>query len=603
MKSLMLLWSKLALDCASRCCTDATMDIKTVQDRSICEGLSFFTITLPKIAEDLQKGLEQSFVDRRLFSGFRGRGELPLFLGGFLDLIFDRTSGALLHLPSIDAIASVRQLSLTFSKLELPCSDARERAAFRQFMQCEQDVKQIDRSLGSLSDFHRISSLLFAGVFTEVDRKVFNGEIVPKHGPGATADKLRANAKYLQSTWTRRLDEYFPVAEYLLPSPSYWEDLDAVDILEPGAEMPVKVISVPKTLKTPRIIAVEPTAMQYAQQGIAEAIVFSLEHDSPLIRKDHILGMIGFADQEVNQRLSCQGSSLGDLATLDLKEASDRVSNQLVRTMLCHHPHLMGAVDACRSRRADVPGYGVIRLSKFASMGSALTFPIEAMVFLTLVFVGIERELNAQLTRNDILSFKGQVRVYGDDLIVPVPFVPSVISVLEDFGLLVNRNKSFWNGKFRESCGKEYYDGFDVSVVKFRRIFPTKRMHVQEIQSLVAFRNLLYLRGYWSVCQWLDQIIRKILKYFPVILPESPGIGRLSFLGYQSERDNPYLFRPEVRAWVVSPVIPSSPLSGAGALLKYFLKRGSLPSADREHLERAGRPHAVNIKLRWVSAV
>jgi len=122
-------------------------------------------------------------------------------------------------------------------------------------------------------------------------------------------------------------------------------------------------------------------------------------------------------------------------------------------------------------------------------MGSALTFPIESMVFLTIVFLAKEEELRRPLTRKDIKSLRGQVRIYGDDIIVPIGLVPAVVRLLEAFGLKVNQNKSFWNAKFRESCGGDYYQGHDVTVVRLRSLFPTNRKHALEMASTVSFRN------------------------------------------------------------------------------------------------------------------
>jgi hypothetical protein len=222
------------------------------------------------------------------------------------------------------------------------------------------------------------------------------------------------------------------------------------------------------------------------------------------------------------------------------------------------------------------------------------------MVFLTLIFLGIEQELNTRFTRRtDFLKFSGRVRVYGDDLIVPVDSVHSVIHSLEHFGARVGVAKSFWIGRFRESCGKEYYDGNDVSVVKFRRMFPASRQDGPGCISLVSFRNQLYKAGNWETVAYLDKLIRKVLSHFPVVDESSPVLGRTSFLGYKPERQCVYLHRPLVRGYVSESTIPKNSLSDSGALLKYFLKRGRQPSADRKHLERSGRPLAVNIKLRW----
>jgi hypothetical protein len=335
-----------------------------------------------------------------------------------------------------------------------------------------------------------MSNLLFESMWTRVDRDVYYDHILPKHGPGAVADKLTSNGKYRNRLWTSRLQRVFPVDRYLIPNHHFTDVLDEVDILEPGAEIPVRVITVPKTLKTPRIIAIEPTCMQYTQQALLRSILEAFYRDELLSQ------LIGFDDQVPNQQLARQGSIDRRTATLDLSEASDRVSNQLVMRMTDRWPLLQEAIQASRSRRADVPGYGVVRLAKFASMGSALCFPMEAFVFTTLIFLGIQRSLNRPLTKKDIKSFLGSVRVYGDDLIVPVDHVHTIVNTLEHFGARVGADKSFWTGGFRESCGKEYFNGRDVSITRVRQVLPSTMADVTEVISTVSLRNQLYTSGY-----------------------------------------------------------------------------------------------------------
>jgi hypothetical protein len=593
-KSLTLLWQLVLDELGTLCHTSTIHDYKTAMNRSKHEGSSFYTITLPAFGSDFQKSLDEERVDPTLFTGFRFRGGLPLFLGGFLDRVFDRGTGRLLDEPCIDSIYAIRQLTLMFSKILLPCSDRREQAAIQQYIKCEQEIRISEQNTPRelLSEFKRMSLMLFGDVLSNLDKDVYEGAIIPKHGPGATADRTRGNAKYDQQEWPERFDEYFPYGEFAIPNWRYRYLLDQTVFLEPGAERPVRVITVPKTLKTPRIIAIEPTCMQYAQQGIMEMLVDYITHD-------RIVGnIVGFDDQENNHLLAQKGSLTGAFATLDLSEASDRVSNQHVRLMLSNHPHLLGAVDACRSRKADVNGK-TIRLSKFASMGSALTFPIEAMVFTTLVFVGIQRALNRPLTRNHLYQLRDKVRVYGDDLIIPKDSVYSVIEVLEAFGSRVNIDKSFWNGKFRESCGREYYSGEDVSIVRCRRMLPTSRRDVPEVISLVSMRNQFYFAGLWRVASELDRVIVGLLKHFPTVHPSSPLLGRHTLLEYETTRMDSDTHSPLVKGYCVKSKPPVSIASGEGALLKWFLKRGEEPIADRNHLERFGRPDAVDIKLRW----
>jgi hypothetical protein len=594
MKSLTKFLREVLRETGTWCHTSTIADYKTVCDRVDHEGLSFLTITLPDFGKAFERSLDQGKVDSSLFTGFRFKDGLPLFLGGFLCQVFNRGSGTLLDTPSIDAIRAIRQITLLFGKIGIECSEKRRLKALRQYVQCELDVQRFDNELKSedFSEFKSVGRVLWSQLFSDLDLLAYNGELLPKHGPGSTADGLHGNAKYNQQEWTDRLEELFPSWEYLASSWSGYNSLAALKIHEPGQERPVKVITVPKTLKTPRIIAEEPTAMQYVQQGI-------LEQWRKLVDRDDFLEqLVGIEFQEPNQLLAREGSVSGSLATLDLSEASDRVSNQHVMGLLENHPWLRMAVSSCRSTKADVSDLGVlIPLSKFASMGSALCFPFEAMVFATVVYMGIGRALNVPVTRKLTREFAGKVRVYGDDIIVPVNCVDSVISCLNLFGFKVNYSKSFWTGKFRESCGKEYYDGHDVSIVRVRSVFPTSRKQPVELVKTVALRNLLFEAGFSSTVNYLDTFIEKLIP-FPVVERTSSALGRWSYESFRSERMHPDLQTPLVKAAYYRTVLPSSRLDGYGALMKFFLRRGDEPFEAR-HLLVAGRPVSGDIKTRW----
>jgi len=485
-----------------------------------------------------------------------------------------------------------------FGKMKLDCTPQRVAAAYDEYLECEKEVKE-NYGRRSFTDFQRVSTLLFGSVLAKVDGDIYRGNIKPKHGPGATADSLYGNQKYRQTTWPCRLERYFPYVGTVLPSASYYDVLDEVDFLEPGNEIPVKVIAVPKTMKTPRIIAAEPTAMQYAQQGLARLIVEGIEGS-------YLDSFIGFDDQAPNQRMAREGSREGNLATLDLSEASDRVSCESVSFMMRRHRHLHDAVLACRSRRARLPSGDVIPLAKFASMGSALCFPVEAMVFLVAIFLGIEKDLGHQLTLRDVKSFKGRVRVYGDDIIVPVDHVRSVVSSLEYFGLKVNERKSFWNGSFRESCGREDFNGTDVSVVRVRRNLPSTRRDVQEIISTVSLRNQLFQAGYEKSVVHLDGRMLELLGRFPVVGERSPVLGRHSHAPFSMDAKTVNSISV-VRGWMVRSPIPYNEIDDWPALRKCLSsleERG--PETDPlkvalattpDHLRRSGRPRVVDIKL------
>jgi hypothetical protein len=669
MKNLMSLWRSLACETARWCCTSAFLDIKLVEDRVREQGESFFTITLPQYCKDFERSLELGCIAPGLFLSFKKRGGLPVFLSGYLRQIFD-TGGALLPDPSVECIRSVRQLTLVFGKIRRQCSDARIDGAMRRYVEIEAELEGMDNSGFEefLPLYLKASTLLFADVFTTVQNSLLDkhrlhrdysmdflpsgwgsdgwpGEraadpffgllpdslrvgvaaesgkfgdreivdparwlLVPRHGPGATADRLRGNAKYSVSEWPLRLEAHFPYGEYALPQLGRDDQLDRVKFLEPGAERPVKVISVPKTLKTPRIIAVEPTAVQYCQQALAHQFIDAFERGvpgDPTGSSKYFCafgcGMIGFKDQEPNRRLARSGSLNGRLATLDLSEASDRVLNQHVVNLFARFPLLSAAVQATRSTKADVPGFGVIPLTKFASMGSALCFPVEAMVFLTIIVSAISYERGVLPNRALLRELRGSVRVYGDDIIVPVEYVPVVIRFLHSFGLVVNTDKSFWNGMFRESCGGDYYAGEWVTPVRLREDLPRSRRDVREVVSLVSFRNQLYWAGFWETARLLDERIERLfMGVYPIVESTSAVLGRESAcFDYEAGWACADLHEPLVQGYVQRSVTPESPISGEGALLKFLIKRGLLPSQDPEHLERQGRPHVSSIKRGW----
>lgn len=599
MKSLTNLLHYVLADASTWCHISTSQDEKYILTRVEHEGLSFLTITLPNFGKDFEKSLDQGFVSRNLFQGFTWKGGLPRFLSGFLETVFDRFTGVLVDNPNVDAIRFVRQITLMFKKIEVPCSPARERAAISKYIDCEKEVRLSDKRMdpGLFRDFLRISGMLYGDLFHTLDRKILNMELVPKHGPGATADKLKGNKKFQQLEWTDRMENIFPMGRYVFPSwYSFLDEYDSVTFLEPGAERPSRLVSVPKTLKTPRLIAIEPTCMQYMQQAVLDSIRDYVDRDDLLSR------FISDKSQTFNQVMARKGSIDGSLATLDLSEASDRVSNQHVRGMLRNHTNLLEGVDACRSRKVDVPGHGVIRLAKFASMGSALCFPFEAMVFLAVVFLGIQLELKRQILPKDIKSFIGRVRVYGDDIIIPRKFVTSVMVCLSAFGFKVNTDKSFWNGKFRESCGKEYYDGVDVSIVRSKLVLPSSRRHVDEIVSSVSLMNRLYEAGYNQAGSYLESLLSKFI-CLPRVSPTSSALGVHVQFNFTVERMSQDLHKPLVKAYVPVSVLPESKLSGWPALEKFFLKKGEEPFEDKNHLLRAGRPVSLTLKYRWTSPI
>jgi len=640
MEGSMLLMQQVLQECGTRCGIDTDRDLKRITSRYKNEGLEFLTTSLPNLGKTFEQCLAKREVDLFDWPGWSVVNNLPEFLGGFFEIVFDRTSGRLREVKEFiefledrkfsnqdeltveelleqadfvsnwhdendqlvfEAVACIRQITRLFGKLEIEASEDDKTQAYSAFLTCENELTNHVEDLtvlggldSQLEELARMGRLLYGNVYTDMCTALYKGFPIPKHGPGATADKLIGNKKFEQRVWPERLERSFPAGEYLIPNWRYFDYLSGIEFVLPEHELPVKVIDVLKTHDTPRLIAMEPTCMQYTQQALSRPLVESLQRDG-ILRE-----LIGFDDQTPNQRMAREGSRQGNLATLDLSEASDRVANCYVMAMTATGGLFRDAVQDCRSLRADVRGE-VITLTKFASMGSALTFPIEAMFFLCLICLGIEKELNQPMTRKALKSLAGRVRVYGDDIIVPVEYVPSVIRSLEAFGLKVNSHKSFWTGKFRESCGKEYYDGSDVSLVKIRSLLPTSLSDAQEIISTISTRNQFYHAGMWETTKWLDTLLEGLIP-FPSVDETSPVKGKWSFVKpYQVDKLHGDYQSPVVRGIVVTSKKRQCPTDDIWALLKWFQKDGDEPFFDKEHLKYSGRPVDVSIKIRWAS--
>jgi hypothetical protein len=557
-------------------CASTQRDQLTIRSRYKDEGESFLGITLPLFAQWLEESLEFRRVSTWIYSRFRKRPKrisvLPCFLHGLTSRIFDAKTGLLLESPDINAVFFVRQICLFYKKVFKVCDPARDRQALKTY-------KEVDDSLRSIpafpQEFVRQVELVSRRILPTIERHflscIDDESILPRHGPGATADKAWANGKYKGREFLRRWSSIFS-----------WEELYGFstihqsegEVIPPGAELPVKVVSVPKTMKTSRIICVEPTVMQYAQQLTAARFIAA-------IRRSGLYSQFNFDDQRPNQEAARQGSIDRVTATVDLSEASDRVSSKLVSLVFRHSPRLLQHLNGCRTARAMMPGANKsFALRKFASMGSALTFPVEAFCFYVLCTAAVASNRNVfrkDGRPKDLLDYeiaRKSVLVFGDDLIVPTDAIEDVVRYLEAFGLKVNSKKSFSNGDFRESCGHDYYRGIFITPTYLRRDPPESHRDADAFVSWVQMSNRFFKSGLWHTAEEIRRFIDKMFR-LPLVRDTCAGLGWHHYTGaYQVDRtkgNNGF-------DWLVKTLVPTSgklndELTGDDRLLFYLLNK------------------------------
>lgn len=203
-----------------------------------------------------------------------------------------------------------------------------------------------------------------------------------------------------------------------------------------------RLLTVPKNWKTDRTIACEPEGN----------LPLQLAFDTYVKRRLKKVG-IDLSDQGVNQRLALKGSRTNSLATLDGEMASDTVSYNTVAWLF--PPTWFSFLDRVRTPCYKIGGQGLsIPYQKFSSMGNGSTFCIETLIFAAVCYaVGVP-----------------EYSVYGDDIICSRAYADQVIHLLRFLGFKINKDKTFIDGPFRESCGVDAYHGIDITPVYMRYV-------------------------------------------------------------------------------------------------------------------------------------
>lgn len=315
---------------------------------------------------------------------------------------------------------------------------------------------------------------------------------------------------------------------------------------------------VPKTAKTHRSIAVEPLLNGFVQKGVDEEMRMLLKHRA----------QIDLSDQTVNQALAYAGSldcAVDPYVTIDLASASDSLAVEVVRDLV--PVEWFELLDAIRAPLGSVGGE-TFRYEKFCSMGNGFCFPLQSLIFAAVCYASLK------YVGGDLSRFS----VYGDDIIVPQSVALLVIERLRDIGFRTNSDKTFVTGPFRESCGRDWFNGQDVRPVTLNKRF-------KDLRSVIAFHNGT-LRSVRT-----ESLFTEVRAYLRTFRPEllRPGLepGDTAFsVPLDCAMTSPWVWRDrDIQSWswrelISSPVADNVPLpDGVRAnVLMYAALTGSTPA-------------------------
>lgn len=485
-------------------------DLADIQLGYLAKVWGFKGPILHNFCEDIAKWKKAVLVNPLLRVAASGTGEVKrhpaaLWLGYVADLIIlafpaeSETSAG----RCTESIAMMRQLTCFLKKLELPRRDLLE-DAYANFVKGEDRLRQFfdeirDSSQDPTSEGNPYSFNVLTSAMKEILRESglendWLKILVPKHGNGAVAQpELK--------TWYDKYKgmSHEPRVAYLLDHAGLGAEQDYAPLVTAAgsstSSRTSRFIAVPKTWKKLRGISAEPAELQYWQQGVLHSL------DQALHRNRFWRLRVDIHDQETSRHYCLSGSESGRYSTIDLSDASDSVSLPLV-TRVFGNSELARWLLGTRSVYTDVNGT-VRRIMKFAPMGSAVCFPVECIIFALAAEVAVRRKRTSSAQRS-------LVRAYGDDIIVPTYAFEETKLILAALGFIVNPDKSFAYGGFRESCGAEGWWGVDVAPVRYKSI-PIKgystRIDALTLASGIAMSNQCYARGFNQTRVFLNRLM------------------------------------------------------------------------------------------------
>lgn len=557
----------------------ATVDWERDRNRSLHElvhrGERLLTIDLPALRKHLERCLEEGqYTPSNLpLSAVVSRAvQVPAFGRALYLKVFD-VQGKLLDGADAEAINDLRQLMEGFGKLKNPCSEEAIDEEVKVFLHNENELRKptlawqsdvlyedyrdvrrcsftdgIDRhgrdsylpgmepdssgpSFGDAAVLQSICDIIvssFGDFHLERDDERIAER--PQHGKGRVSNLKRDESKFSFADWPRKLDLTFPYDRYAvsdLMDAQHAENEHSEGFLR-NFEAPSKLIAVPKTMSGPRLIGSEPNYHQWIQQLIRAQL-------ESRIKGTVLRNCVSFGDQSPNRALALQGSRDGSITTVDLKSASDRLSCWTIERALRGNLTLLDRIHASRTRwmrNAINDAFTSLVLKKCFTQGSACTFPVQTIVYSMISIAAVLITEGRTVSKWSITRAARQVRVFGDDIVVPTTALPKLRCLLGFLQLSVNSNKTFSKGKFRESCGQDAYDGVDVTPARVKRFSPNPSHEVA--QSMIEASNNFYKRGMWHTASWLQSHLGKFKLPTVPIRDSEKSIYALKGDGYQS---------------------------------------------------------------------
>lgn len=218
-----------------------------------------------------------------------------------------------------------------------------------------------------------------------------------------------------------------------------------------------KLSFVNKNQDVARSICTEPSINMWMQLGMGNILSSRLRE---------VYGIDLSIQPDVNRRLARLGSLLDHLVTIDLESASDSMGLRMLKEVL--PGRFLAMLHKLRCPQTRLPDGSLVPLEMVSTMGNGFTFPLQTLLFVASC-VAVYRYLGIPVISKGAWSCRN-LSVFGDDIIVDKRAAPLLLKLLGILGFVVNSGKTFIEGPFRESCGRDWFTGHDVRPVYVKRL-------------------------------------------------------------------------------------------------------------------------------------
>jgi len=464
-----------------------------------------------------------------------------------------------------------------------------------------------------MNDYGRVLKLarLLAGMV--VDRADFRN-IRPSHGPGAVSDAKRGYDKWskLDSGTTRLCDKYYPMSDWNVPTPA-WFDHQAARYTHSVCKLAI----VPKDKRGPRVICTQPVGLMWIQQGQLRSLNKAIE-SSAILKTNRLINgesssSIQFDNQEQNGSLALESSRTREFSTIDLKDASDLISWGLVRYLF--NKSNVQFLAASRAMHVRIQNRELVKLHMYAPMGSAMCFPVESLVFwcvaaaATYVQRGVTYEyLGSGSASKFLRSNLAEVFVFGDDVLVRRESCKFVCECFEFLGFKPNYGKTFSEGLYRESCGVDAYGGERLDIARLQCLTLTS---MSDVYATIDLANRARQRGLASLADYLESQVETYLGFGLAFGLTKGGFWQRGWptdsqgadiaLSWNIRHRKRIRFNPDLQYWEGQTVICSPLDSIEPQDDRCRLFRGLTSGVD-EHTDDWIKPDNQQYRLGWARA-